>query len=140
MFSGGAPKTRVNDQELLPSPSSSPFHPSIDLGSDPFIDTASGSNFKLDFDVTSFKPEDLQVSSYDSELDREPIIDDSESMPCSGQPVEWTPGSVWDSYAYQMHDDNSLPWDLIGFQEGNFIIIKSRDDCTGSLFSDKERD
>lgn len=60
--------------------------------------------------------------------------------PCSGQPMEWTPGSVWDSYAYQMHDDDSLPWNLIGFRGNNFIIIQSRDDCTGSLFSDKERD
>jgi hypothetical protein len=63
-------------------------------------------------------------------------------MPCHGQNVEWTPGSVWDSYAYQMHDDDSLPWNLIGFQEGNFIIIpsQSRDDCAGSLFFlEKER-
>ena len=110
----------ANDQELPPPPSPSLFHPSINLGDDPFNDS------NLDFGVT----EDL--------YDRKPILDDS--MPCSGQPVEWTPGSVWDSYAYQMHDDDSLPWNLIGFQEGNFIIIQSRDDCTGSLFSDKEQD
>lgn len=72
-------------------------------------------------------------------LGSDAFSDDFMPVPCGGQPVEWTPGSVWDSYAYQMHDDDSLPWNLIGFQEGNFIIIQSKDDCTGSLFSDKER-
>lgn len=96
------------------------------------------------FNPSCFDNHNLDFVIEDSDFyDKKPILgllDDSLAMPCSGQPVEWTPGSVWDSYAYQMHNDNSLSWNLIGFQGNNFIIIQSKDDCTGSLFSAKERD
>lgn len=128
---GDAHETCVNDQELPPSSPSPSIN--LELKNDPFNGSESDSNLDFSHGIT----EDL--------YDRKPILlDDLDSMPwlrqCRGQPVEWTPGSVWDSYAYQMHDDDSLPWNLIRFQEGNFIIIQSRDDCAGSLFSDKERD
>jgi hypothetical protein len=139
--SGWPPELPPSDSESdseSPLPSLFPSQPttsSINFNdaSDPFRLEVNDSN--LDFGVTA--SEDSESDPYAS--DRKPILDES-VRPCSGQPVEWTPGSVWDSYAYQMHDDDSLPWNLIGFQEGNFIIIQSRDDCTGSLFSDKERD
>ena len=71
-----AHETCANDEELpLSSPLPRLFHPGLNL--DLFNDSNS------DFIVT----EDL--------YDRKPILDDS--MPCRGQPVEWTPGSVWDS-------------------------------------------
>ena len=98
----------LNDQELQasPLPGLFPSHSSTQAinspagnDSDPFND-----NFKLDFGATASASEDLYDTS------RKPILDDPQRpIPCSGQPVEWTPGSVWDSYAYQMHDDDSLP-------------------------------
>ena len=68
--------------------------------------------------------------------------EDNGRMPgiyCGGQHVQWTSGSVWDSYAYQLHNDDSLPWKLIGFKEDQFIIIQSRDACTRKLISDNEK-
>ena len=124
--------TCANDSdEELPLAPSSPlpglFHPSANLGNDHFNDS---------------NREEFVVTEDSDFYDRKPILglENSDSNPCRGQPIQWTPGSVWDSYAYQMHDDDSLPWNLIGFRGNNFIIIQSRDDCTGFLFSAKERD
>lgn len=77
---------------------------------------------------------DSLEASEESELE-----DGKPNVYCGGQPVQWTTGSVWDSYAYQLHNDNSLPWKLIGFKEDQFIIIQSRDACAGKLTSDDEK-
>jgi len=114
--------TKYQDQDLPPSsPPSSPPNQFYPLENDPFND---------------YNPNNLDFGVVDDAENSKTILDD---IPCRGQPVEWTPGSVWESYAYHMHDNNSLPWNLIGFKENKFVVIQSQDDCLGSLFSEKER-
>ena len=92
-------------------------------------------------------PFDFSTANYDlfeniSLQDNSDSEDSEGSKPniyCGGQHVQWTSGSVWDSYAYQLHNDDSLPWKLIGFKGDQFIIIQSRDACTGKLISDDEK-
>ncbi|KAF8150234.1 hypothetical protein B0H34DRAFT_667193 [Crassisporium funariophilum] len=45
---------------------------------------------------------------------------------CTGQLIQWLPGSVWDSYAYHRHTDDSLPWTLISVEDPDWIRIRAR--------------
>ena len=109
---------RQDDQKLPPS-SPGPYY---SLDNDPF-----NSNTLDDdsFDASADEPEDAKRNL--------------NNMECGGQPIEWTMGSVWDSYAYQLHNDDSLSWKLIGFKEDKFIVIQSQDSCTGELVLENER-
>ena len=52
-----------------------------------------------------------------------------DTMICLGQPVWWAPGAVWDSYAFQQHlddDANMMPWDPVGFNGSNQIMLRSK--------------
>jgi hypothetical protein len=55
-------------------------------------------------------------------------------QPCEGQWVDWYPGSIWDTYAYQQHEHKAIPWTLIGIQEGR-VRLKSKT-CTKYLASE----
>lgn len=72
------------------------------------------------------------------QADLENFEDTKSNWDCSGQPIEWTAGSVWDSYAYQLHNNDTLPWKLVAFKEDKFIVIQSRDYCAGKPVSDNE--
>jgi hypothetical protein len=93
------------------------------------------------FDFSSADYDPFENKSLQDNLDSEDSEDGNPNtlLYCGGQPLQWTSGSVWDSYAYQLHNDDSLPWKLIGFKEDQFIIIQSRDACTGKLISDDEK-
>jgi hypothetical protein len=39
-------------------------------------------------------------------------------QPCDGQWVEWYPGSIWNTYAYQQHKHKAIPWTLIRIKDG----------------------
>jgi hypothetical protein len=57
---------------------------------------------------------------------------------CGGQWVEWSLGSIWDTYPYQQHDDELLPWVLIDFEsERNRICLRSLT-CLEDLSSPRE--
>ncbi|KAF8153087.1 hypothetical protein B0H34DRAFT_677283 [Crassisporium funariophilum] len=45
---------------------------------------------------------------------------------CTGQLIQWLPGSVWDLYAYHRHTDNSLPWTLISVEDPDWIRIPAK--------------
>ncbi|KAG5634291.1 hypothetical protein H0H81_002523, partial [Sphagnurus paluster] len=62
--------------------------------------------------------------------DPEPVNHEIDS--CPGQIVEWYPGSVWETYAYQQHDDPSMTWTPVGFEGSKYIIIRSNS-CSGKL-------
>ena len=92
------------------------------------------------FDFNSADYDPFENKSLQENSDSEDLEDGNLNIVyCGGQHVQWTSGSVWDSYAYQLHNDDSLPWKLIGFKEDQFIIIQSIDDCTGKLISDEEK-
>ena len=45
--------------------------------------------------------------------------------------IEWVPGSVWDTYPYQVHTTHSLGWQPIGFSSATNSITIQADSCTG---------
>lgn len=65
---------------------------------------------------------------------------DGASLPenlCQGQVVVWTAGSLWDTYAYQQHDDNRISWTPIGYEGPQSIRLRSKK-CGGLLASTVE--
>jgi len=60
---------------------------------------------------------DLAVSMADLRSSS-PVPDIDSSQECTGVLVEWTAGSVWDTYPYHQHGVRNHPWEPIGF-EGN---------------------
>jgi hypothetical protein len=56
---------------------------------------------------------------------------------CPGVRIHWTPGSVWDTYAYQQHHHSSIGWNLVS-SDGEFVVLRSKR-CNGSLATDDER-
>ena len=56
-----------------------------------------------------------------------------------GLAVQWIAGSLWNSYAYQEHEDDNLGWKPIAFDENNWIRLRGLgDDCTTILVGEKE--
>lgn len=51
--------------------------------------------------------------------------EDEKGGVCTGQLVEWTAGSVWDTYAYGNHDDDSVGWTPTGFSGSTHIRLQS---------------
>ena len=88
----------------------------------------------------SSPPSDISSSEIDSDSG---IADDDynlETIPddvCTGQLVEWLAGSVWDTYAYQQHDDSVIAWTPIGYEDGNWIRLQSKS-CNIFLHSPDE--
>jgi hypothetical protein len=59
-----------------------------------------------------------------------PIQDLDEAWECTGTLVQWTPGSVWDTYPYHQHGIRSLSWEPIGFDGNNkWLRLRSRNCC-----------
>jgi hypothetical protein len=64
------------------------------------------------------------------------MIASARKYTCPGIVVDWTPGSVWDSYPYQVHTTRSLGWQPIAFSEvTNSITIRARS-CLGESVQD----
>jgi hypothetical protein len=76
---------------------------------------------------------DLRSSSPAPEID-------SMQAACTGVLVEWTAGSVWDTYPYHQHGIRSHPWEPIGF-EGNdsWLRLRSKDCCIVLLHNERNR-
>ena len=53
--------------------------------------------------------------------------------------MEWTPGSVWESYAFQMNDDSPLPWSLIGFKEMTLLLSNHKMTVWAPYFQRKSK-
>ena len=65
-------------------------------------------------------------------------VKDENDTDCSGQWVQWTPGAIWNTYPYQRHDKNDLPWVPIGWRKG-WIQIRSFE-CAQQLVTDIEKE
>ncbi|KAI0043508.1 hypothetical protein FA95DRAFT_1681862, partial [Auriscalpium vulgare] len=51
---------------------------------------------------------------------------------CTGVLVEWTAGSVWDSYPFQQHMERKYPWEPIGFENSQWLRLRA---CSCSLWA-----
>jgi hypothetical protein len=69
-----------------------------------------------------------------------PAPDIDSARECTGVLVEWTAGSVWDTYPYHQHGVRNLPWEPIGF-EGNdsWLRLRSKDCCVILLHTEINR-
>ena len=86
-------------------------------------------NNHLDFDLPPSDPPDYSsLNSEDSEDDDSEgeVPDLPEFIQCTGQAVTWLPGSIWDTYAYQQHDSDTIPWFPIGMVDTTRIILRSK--------------
>jgi hypothetical protein len=64
------------------------------------------------------------------------VVASTRKYMCPGIVVNWTLGSVWDSYPYQVHATCSLGWQPIAFSElTNSITISARS-CLGESVQD----
>ena len=62
----------------------------------------------------------------------------SQTWPCPGVSVPWTPGSVWATYPYQLHDEEFIGWKPVSFaNDGKTISIRS-DKCTDNSTSEEK--
>lgn len=50
-------------------------------------------------------------------------------VPCVGVLVQWTPGSVWDTYPYQLHSSCSMGWEPVSFIKNAQKLRLRVDDC-----------
>lgn len=58
---------------------------------------------------------------------------------CKGERVEWTPGSVWDTFPYQQHADNTIGWKPFLLDNDKWIQLRSNT-CKKYLKTRKERE
>ena len=50
--------------------------------------------------------------------------------------IDWPPGSVWDTYPYQVHTTRSLGWQPIAFSKATNSITICIDSCIGESIQD----
>lgn len=136
------PTSQVSDNAILPSTPSpvdgSPLQSSKHAQLSPSA-SSPGHMPSTDEDYLS----DLAMSMADLRSSSEspsptPRIDSMQE--CTGVLVEWTAGSVWDTYPYHQHGIRSHPWEPIGF-EGNdsWLRLRSKDCCIVLLHKEMNR-
>ena len=79
-------------------------------------------------------PELPQLSSPEASMSVDSLSDSSSgdildsidpSGGCTGVLVKWQPGSVWDTYPYQQHEVQKLPWEPIDFENKEWLRLQS---------------
>jgi len=107
-----------------PSRVACPIGSPLELGSPPAFDHAGDAALpfqdQIDNKALRFNlPDEMKAPfvSFFSEKEEEPR--------CQGQWVDWYPGSIWDTYAYQQHEHKLIPWTLIGI-EGGHVRLQSK--------------
>jgi hypothetical protein len=56
----------------------------------------------------------------------------AKKFPCPGLIIEWSAGSQWDTYPYQVHANCSLGWEPIAFSKATNTITICADTCCGT--------
>jgi hypothetical protein len=51
---------------------------------------------------------------------------------CPGVSVEWTPGTIWETYPFPSHSFVNHPWDIIEFRPPSHLCLRSKH-CTGVI-------
>lgn len=68
---------------------------------------------------------DLDVGNTNSSLELGDNLEFSNGK-CTGQLVKWVAGSIWETYAYQQHNDDLIGWTPVGFKGSNQIRLQSK--------------
>lgn len=100
----------------------------------PFLDELSLDNFFHPSTETAagVSPLNTSIDYFDDSEPEDDFEDETttsqvlEANACTGQLVAWIPGSVWETYGYHQHADNSLPWVLLSVENSQWIRIQSR--------------
>lgn len=108
-FIYGNTESAIGDLDYLPPSSPPPLSPASGWGSE-----------------KSFNDEESKDQFQERSSDR-----------CKGQLIEWVAGSVWDTYAYQQHDNDSIRWTPVGYEGTSHILLQSKS-CTVLLKSAAE--
>jgi hypothetical protein len=93
---------------------------------------------KLTSDIEQDRRSDGRSAS-DSSDPSSPVLSSMEVERCAGALVHWEPGSVWNSYPYQQHEAQALPWEPVGFEGNNQLRLLSSK-CKEVLVTSKELD
>lgn len=51
---------------------------------------------------------------------------------CSGISVQWTPGTIWETYPFPSHSFVNHPWEIIEFRAPSHLWLRSKD-CVGTI-------
>ena len=90
--------------------------PSVSAGANPSISLNPPSDDLLSLPMSLYPPQSHQITS----------------TPCSGVSVQWTPGTIWETYPFPSHSFVKHPWDIIEFRPPSHICLRSKG-CTGSV-------
>ncbi|KAI1781589.1 hypothetical protein LXA43DRAFT_1070016 [Ganoderma leucocontextum] len=72
---------------------------------------------------------DLSTSAAALALGESDSDGEGESNECIGVRVEWTAGSVWDTYPYHAHEHHAYPWEPIAIENRQWLRLRSTE-CT----------
>lgn len=126
---------RENDSSLLLPPSSPPLSPPgpwlSPNDASPTLPVADWLEHELYEDVFNLDAPLPHLYPTSSAVSPSSVID------CNGVPVEWTPGSVWDTYPFHQHGIRDHPWAPIAF-EGNENWLRLRSNQCSIVFSGSE--
>ena len=82
-------------------------------------------------------PEEYESDGEDIDHDENGYATISEEV-CTGMQIKWVAGSVWDTYAYQQHENgHGLDWTPAGFDGDNWIRLRSNE-CSLILEGEQE--
>ena len=59
-----------------------------------------------------------------------PQLLDTSPVSCSGVLVQWTPGTIWETYPFPSHSFVNHPWDIIEFRPPSHLLLRSKV-CSG---------
>lgn len=83
-------------------------------------------------DYSRFSDSNSEPDEFEHEMDL------NQTNECTGVLVEWSAGSVWDTYPYHQHGTQDLAWEPIGFTESDkWLRIRSKS-CRVILAGDSE--
>lgn len=91
-------------------------------------------------EISRLSTDDEQGETSDSSESESSELSQNTSMmveTCPGTLIHWQPGSVWNTYPYQRHDVQTLPWVPIGFDSDQRLQLRSVK-CRLTLQSSKE--
>ena len=117
-----------------PSPTHSPTSPltsvSFDVGSDSDIHLSASVQVTPDPPFVNANPA-ISINPPSDDLPSPTIILYQPTLiTCSGVLVQWTPGTIWETYPFPSHSFVNHPWDIIEFRPPSHIFLRSKD-CTG---------
>lgn len=88
------------------------------------------SEWQEELNVLEEPGNNLEDSEPGSEPEQDPLESDndlpsSKHPKCQGILVQWTPGSVWDTYPFHCHETCTFPWELIRISNHNWLCLRS---------------